>query len=494
MKMRRFLIVSAVLAALFALPSSAALTPAQGQTLLSFARRFIADGNALYLLQYGWDAMYHSVAGMLAHAADNWIDRGAKRAKIMVMHPQEGYPGAEEYLADVKRGGYFKEGDYFILDCTCFAEFMYKYVFGLRFDHELCGLVQQWTTSNYASNASLELERLGSRRKYRLFDTVLDMRFEEKSAICDALCDSSMLSAGDIIIGQNDRTGLGHIMFYSEDAHIIHSSSNAIYLPDGSVAPYTIAEVPISSLVSKYYDRVLVLRIADGILEEDFCGYDLPVDFQKLSLSKSFFDSTPPLIRRIALIPHKYKSGVWYLRVGCSDETGGREPMRLAHNSPVIIKSAGFGESGVCGICVKSDPDAPDAVVDFDIRLGNLQTAAVRAGEYYVWVRDTAENISLPWHVKISEDGELTVTPSLSVIYVCDDPALRMPQDTRAYARGDTATVCGLEYSGKGRFLGWRRRTWGAQDAPSELLLPGDEIEISDEHIILAAEFADREV
>ena len=485
MKKLRYILPVAIVAAFFALPASAALTPAQKTSLLEFARKFISDGSAAYMLHYGWDAMYNTVAGKLCHASESYVGSKDKRRRIIVMAPKEGYDSLDAYNEDAKTGGYFKEGDYFVLDCTCFIEFIYKYVFGIRFNTSRMHMVHQWQTMTYSAMANTEILTSGSRKATRLFDIPISKSFDEKVSVYEALKDDlSKLEVGDIIIGRNEETGLGHIMFASENECLIHASSNPVLAEDGRIQSCFVAEVPIECVNSKYYDRLFVLRIADGVLDDDFAGYTVPFDFSKLTFEKSIFDNTAPYIAGVSIVEHKYAPDTKYIRVYARDEYGTRKLRYFAYEPDVPLTSSAFGETGVCGIAaVPHGAPMPDVNTDFEIKISNTQIVCVKYGDYDIYVRDAAGNISKPWHITVGKTD--TVYPSYTVTYLCCENFA----DGKTYKDGDIVTVTdSVPQKENKRFIGWRlhRLNHEENEDDGKIFCGGDKIEINENISLMA--------
>jgi len=333
--------------------ASAALTKAQQDTLIAYTEKFIADGNAKNLMVYGSPnpniGLNHNL--FLSYCADK------NNLYLPSNGPALTFPG-----------------NYLVFDCSAFFQLMYKAVFGLRTDYTFCYQysgghhVSNWSSGFYFDQYDKVMLGEDIMKVYNLkgeivdlFDTVLYLKMEEgdtekikTSTLASYL---NLFQPGDVIVGYNMDNGLGHFMFYGGSGYLYHATSNHT-----GGYQYGVRKQLVSSVGTPYTD-LKVLRLADNILEPDFKGYNVPVDFSKLSVNDSSFDTKAPYFERIDIT--RNANGEYTIDVRASDEYGSLQPLAFANRPDVLYKSSGYGESGIAGVMLTISGTAPDLYYEY---------------------------------------------------------------------------------------------------------------------------------
>jgi len=335
--------------------ASAALTKAQQDTLIAYTEKFIADGNAAGKLLYGnpktknYGLPHNLILTACASAAD------ITGLAIPPASPAVAFPG-----------------EYLVLDCSAFFQLMYKAVFGLRTDYTYKGMytnghhVSNWSSGFYfgqydnvmAENDDIMKVYNLKGKVVDLFDTIVYLQGSSpkvRTNVLTAYLDQ--MQPGDPIVGYNRDSGLGHFMFYAGDGYLYHSTSNH---RDSDV--YAVRKQKVADSTDTFTD-LKVLRLADNILEPDFDGYNVPVNFAALSSTESVFDTKAPYFETIDIT--KNASGQFVVNVRVSDEYGDLMPLAFANQPDVLYKSSGYGESGVAGVMLTTSSIVPDLYYDY---------------------------------------------------------------------------------------------------------------------------------
>lgn len=402
--MKKIVLVFSLLCFAFLIASTdvkAALTEAQQNNIVQFSRDFVRDGNAAGLLQYGGIRIYQTYQLRLVYSDTNYVTFNNKRVKVLWMMNPGGYPNYDAYYADLvnKTGGYLVPGDYLVLDCSGFMSLMYKHVFGLRFDYVNSNHLSVWTTKMYYDNP--QVTTYDGTSSVSLFEQIYARDAETKFPASSV--PTADLQPGDIVVGYDETTeaDLGHIMMYTGDGNVIHSSSVPVTRDDGTISPYLMREQPLSTLTNNSYTTIRVYRISDGVLNPAFEGYTNRVDFSSLTTDDAKFDTKAPEIANITVTDVNNRK---LITVTSRDEYGSDDVVRLASNPNVVMKSSGFGESGVLGVYVSKSAQAPtDMYTGWGSVKGNRVGLYREPGTYYVWVKDAADNISKPWRVVVGD-------------------------------------------------------------------------------------------
>ncbi len=427
-KLIQFLLVMIFTLSCFAIFANAALTENQKNTLVEFTEDFLREGvEDRHIVWYGGggDFAPPSYQMKLVHIESLYYTVAGKRKKLVFMLNPDGYATFADYYFESQNstGGYLKKGDYLILDCTAFVSLMYKGALGMRFDYCISGHMSSWTTSHYLYDDYADFRRVIDKNgnEIDLFQTIYDDdRDKTKFSLASALTSEvqSTMEVGDIIVGNNANTGLGHILFYAGDGYVYHSSSEPYYLPNGRIAGNLQRKEAISALTNESYTILKVLRINDGVLDEDFKGFTMDYDFDALNTEKSIFDTLNPYIKNITATPIE-GTNRFTLTVTASDEFSGGRTVSLASDPGCLIKGSGQGESGILGYYANTTGKIPRNMTWNDAKT-NIFTTDRTPGTYYMWVHDAAENISDRYTIVLSADGQ--------VKFYTDSPSYDYPE------------------------------------------------------------------
>ncbi|MBE6564270.1 MAG: hypothetical protein E7655_03210 [Ruminococcaceae bacterium] len=337
--------------------ASAALTEEQQKTLIAYTETFVTEGNEAGKLLYGNPKVknYGLPHNMILNVCNSLSDITGNA--IPPKSPAVTFPG-----------------EYLILDCSAFYQLMFKAVFGLRTDYTYKGM---YTGGHHASNWSsgfyfgqydkVMAENEDVFKVYNLkgevvdlFDTIvyLDGKPGVYHRVNELTAYLEQMQPGDPIVGYNYDSGLGHFMFYAGDGYLYHSTST-----HRSSDVYAMRKQKIEDTAISFTD-LKVLRLADNILEPDFAGYNVPVDFSKLSAQKSVFDTKAPYFERVDIT--KNASGQFVVDVRVSDEYGDLQPLAFANQPDILYKSSGYGESGVLGAMLTTSSKVPALYYDYN--------------------------------------------------------------------------------------------------------------------------------
>ena len=212
------------------------------------------------------------------------------------------------------------------------------------------------------------------------------------------------MEVGDIIVGNNANTELGHILFYAGDGYVYHSSSEPHYLPNGKIAGTLQRKEAISELTNESYTILKVLRINDGILDEDFVGYSMDYDFDALNTEKSVFDTKAPEIKSIVISNNFVKGNTKQITIDVTDEFGNDRISYFAGDGKKVLKSAGKGESGVMGIYIGVSATFPEDTSTLEYTDANHYDLLRARGQYYIWAMDAAGNLSDRYRIIVGKD------------------------------------------------------------------------------------------
>ncbi len=410
----QFLLVSMFTLSCLALCANAALTENQKNTLVKFTDDFLREAvDERHIVWYGGggDFVPPSYQMKLVHVQSLYYTVGNARKKLVFMLNPEGYDTFKDYYFETQNstGGYLKRGDYMILDCTAFISLMYKGALGLRFDYYTSGHISAWTTAHYlyddyaASRRALDKDG----NEIDIFQTIYaDDRDKTKFSLASALTPEvqSTMEVGDIIVGNNANTELGHILFYAGDGYVYHSSSEPHYLPNGKIAGTLQRKEAISELTNESYTILKVLRINDGILDEDFVGYSMDYDFDALNTEKSIFDTKAPEIKSIVISNNFVKGNTKQITIDVTDEFGNDRISYFAGDGKKVLKSAGKGESGVMGIYIGVSATFPEDTSTLEYTDANHYELLRARGQYYIWAMDAAGNLSDRYRIIVGKD------------------------------------------------------------------------------------------
>ena len=440
-----------ILCALFlVLPASASLTDAQKATMTDFVNRFLADGNAANKLVYGSGTYYRSIRLFTETRSDS-----------SGLELPEGSPVTFP-------------GEYLVLDCSAFFALMYLKVFGIRVDYLYTGMyagghhLSNWNsilflrdygyTKDGGGTYPYDPVMIGNEDLMRvrdldgnetdLFGTVYRKDSEKTFSVGPVLAGKvADMEVGDAIVYYVEKTGWGHFMIYAGDGYVWHSTST-----HESGVPYAMRRQSISTLANSA-NHLVIARLSDNILEPDFAGYNVPVDFSSLTTSSSSFDTTPPYFSEITV---RQNGGNYSIDTVASDEKGGLKPLTYVYEPNAYYKSSGDGESGVLGVFLNDTGVTPDlyylgwnktnnAGYNVNAFVGSRDTKKtftrlqnafqilnekgdvydthgrrvfdgantapndtnygplLTAGFYYLWCKDASENISTRYRVVLSD-------------------------------------------------------------------------------------------
>ena len=352
MKKALLVLITAVLALLCAaLPASAALTQKQQETFSAYVEKFIADANKAEKVIYG--------------SVNNHLGINLFLNEVTSSTPTASYhiPATSKKTIP---------GNYLVLDCSAFYELMYREVFGIQMTYVYRGMYSgghhasnwpsrffflgqdevEWQNENILKVTSLSGEMIDLYKV--VYKTSSPQRYISVNGHLGGRI--SQMQVGDGIIGYNRDNDWGHYMIYAGDGCVWHSTSTDIN-KNGSIYPYTLRKQEISTLTNASYTEFIVVRLNDGILEPDFAGYNVPVNFASLSTSSSSFDKNPPYFESIDV----KKNGSYYeLTVKASDSYGKLKPLSYWYEPDVVFKTSGQGESGILGIFMNRTGETPE--------------------------------------------------------------------------------------------------------------------------------------
>ncbi len=415
-----FLLVSVMLlTSCLPLTASAALTDAQKNTLIAYTDRFLEDGNATGKLQYGIKEVWRTYQGFFSFNNEVYTTTAdGKRQKILYMMNPKGYRNYDQYLAEISggKGGYLEEGEYMALDCSAFVAWIYKAVFGLRFDYVQDNTVRNWSTLHYMHQnySDLRMVRLKNGKNLSVLKEIHYKKVNEGTISLASVEKDVELEVGDILVGRNENTGWGHVIFYGGDGYVYHSSSTPQTLPDGSLNLNLMRKQLLSELTNESYTVIRIYRINDGILPEDFAGYNVPFDFSKSNAKKTPYDTTPPAFT-VLEVAESYseksaggvKSTGKVVTVKVTDEFGTDPVLYLSSDRSTVMKGSAYGESGVLGVYT-NQTGVLEGLYDFPSSKKTDYEYFLADGTYYFWVRDAAENVSQRYTVTIGETSTVT--------------------------------------------------------------------------------------
>ena len=411
-KLFKILICTVFFCALMICSASAKLTDAQKDSLVDFTEDFIEQGNAKKLLQYGsYDTFITYQLGLVHCEYSVKTSNGGQGQKVLWMMRPSGYANFEAYKRDLNSPyqGYFKEGDYLVLDCSAFVALMYKSVLGLRLDYGIAGHVSNWTTSHYLLDEYQDQRKVlkydGSGEEIDLFEVLATADLEAPFlSLLDTGIKTEELEVGDLLIGLNQETNWGHIVMYAGDGYVYHSSSTPYVLPDGSLHPYLIRKEPLSNLNNPSYSLVKVMRLNDGVLNPDFDGYHDKVDFSSLNTTTRAFDTKAPEILSIKISNDFVKGNTKQITIDVTDEFGDGSVTYFAGSEKKVLRGSANGESGVMGIYMGVSQTLPETTSDFDLSQATHYEILRARGQYYIWAMDAARNISERYRIIVGKD------------------------------------------------------------------------------------------
>lgn len=420
---RKLIFLLAVLLGISALLPlhAAALTDAQKNTLIAYTDKFLEDGNKInagkqmWTLQYGTKEVWRTYQLFLSHNNEVYTTaEDGKRVKILYMMNPRGYKTLSAYTGEISggKGGFLLEGDYLCLDCSAFVALIYKNVFGVRFDYAETknNNIRNWSTAHYLGpQYEPTLRRIaGSGKNTSMFREIVFKKSETATlALSDLVSSLDKMEVGDLIIGRNTSSGWGHIGFYGGDGTMYHSSSTPLVNEDGTVSPYLMRKQLLSDLPNVNYTEIRVYRLADGILPEDFAGYNVPIDFASLSTTSTPFDNTPPAFVSVK-VDEKYNSTQKKtVKIKVTDEFG-TDPVVYLADGTSVFKGSAYGESGVSGLYTNTTGVLCENLYDIPVSKQTDYEYEFADGTYYFWVRDAAENVSPRFTVTIGEKSTVT--------------------------------------------------------------------------------------
>jgi len=414
-----FLCAVMLMTACLPLTASAALTDAQKNTLIAYTDKFLEDGNAAGKLQYGIKEVWRTYQGFSSYNNEVYITNNqGKRQKILYMMNPKGYRNYDAYLAEISggKGGYLEEGEYMALDCSAFVAWIYKAVFGLRFDYVQDDTVRNWSTLHYMDQkfSNIRTVRLSNGKNLSVLKEIHYKKVNEGLFSLASIEKDVELEVGDIIVGRNEGTGWGHVIFYGGDGYVYHSSSTPQTMPDGSLNLNLMRKQKLSELTNDSYTVIRAYRINDGILPEDFEGYNVPFDFSKSNAKKTPYDTTAPAFTVITVdedYSEKKAGGMTAtgkkVTIKVTDEFGTEPVLYLSSDRSTVMKGSAYGESGVLGVYT-NQTGTLEGLYDFPSSKKTDYEYFLEDGTYYFWVRDAAENVSQRYTVTVGETSTVS--------------------------------------------------------------------------------------
>ena len=446
--MKRFILTALILVLVIcslSIVANADLTTKQTEALMNFTSQFISQGNQAGKLVYGGQDGYKSIQFRLVNITS--LEVNGTRYTYMG-NGAAGYATYEQYETGVIDGGDFVPGNYISLGCAEFVAAMYKGALGFNFDYAIAGHASAWTTKIYTSkeytftspstmaNISNVLAADG-KTSIPLFDVITNT---SSSSVFFSATEMAKWKAGDILVGvypdQNNGLGIGHVVMYAGNGEIYEASSTPRYY-NGKYLGYNVHKCScISSIFSPDYPIYQCLRIHDGVLDSDFEGYPMNIDFSKLSTSASFTDTKAPKFTDIT-VSTSGTSGYFSVKFTATDSYGTGRPVYLASRPNIMVRGTEQGESGVLGyyMAASSTTTPPEPQVSWYDRKEDTYITTRAAGKYSVWVHDEAFNNSGRYELTIEVNGD----------YVFKDPdgytiAAKCAHITRSYHAAKAAS------------------------------------------------------
>ena len=175
-KALRMLIIAMFLIATFSVAANAALTEKQQKALMDYTEKFVNEGNQAGVIQYGSRNAWNCLQMKLEYIDRCFYTVGNTSTRMFWMLKPEGYPNAAEAQKDIDNN-YVRPGNYIVLGCAEFVDFMYRGALGFNFDYYIANHFSAWTTAiftqdNYA-DWRVVLDKDGNRLP--LFEVILDL-------------------------------------------------------------------------------------------------------------------------------------------------------------------------------------------------------------------------------------------------------------------------------------------------------------------------------
>ncbi|MBO4265299.1 MAG: S-layer homology domain-containing protein [Clostridia bacterium] len=431
--MKKFLkiaLVAALMLACFTVLVNAALTKDQQNAVYDFAEKFTDITTSQHKITYGGGGDFAPPSYQLktVYINANYYTINGVRKKLVTMVNPAGYPTYRAYYQDLGNatGGFIIPGNYLILDCTAYVSFIMKGALGMRFDYCVANHLSAWTTELYMKDQYASIRKVIDKngKEIDLFEKIYESHTDEITPLADRIPANVMskLQVGDIVVGRNDSTELGHIMIYAGDGCVWHSSSEPYYNPDGvTIAGRLQRKESISKLLNDSYTWVQVLRINDGVLDPDFTGYTMDYNIDTLNNNSSNFDTKYPELVKIEGKKATADDERITLNIEMTDEFGDARKVYQAGTTKVLVHNSAPGESGVLSYCLSKSASI-DTNPQWTFAKDNLVITKKSEGKYYLWIRDAAENVSPRYTINVSSDGKVT--------YTCDKTAYNFPSQS----------------------------------------------------------------
>lgn len=413
-KALRMLIIAMFLIATFSVAANAALTEKQQKALMDYTEKFVNEGNQAGVIQYGSRNAWNCLQMKLEYIDRCFYTVGNTSTRMFWMLKPEGYPNAAEAQKDIDNN-YVRPGNYIVLGCAEFVDFMYRGALGFNFDYYIANHFSAWTTAiftqdNYA-DWRVVLDKDGNRLP--LFEVILDLDRDPGYSLHTVFADEELLARmqpGDIIVGRNAASDLGHIMLYAGDGWIYEASSTVFPELDGTAIGYLIHKRSLSVMdMGTWYNTLQVLRISDGVLDEDFEGYSMNIDFKSLNSTESAIDKKAPYITDVTCSDTANANGQFTVRVDASDVYGDGRVLVQASDPTVVVRGSSQYESGVFGFFVSKLSKLPSNPA-WVSKKSTAYEFRKTPGSYSLWVKDAAGNVSDRYVVNIAENGSVTIT------------------------------------------------------------------------------------
>ena len=413
-KALRMLIIAMFLIATFSVAANAALTEKQQKALMDYTEKFVNEGNQAGVIQYGSRNAWNCLQMKLEYIDRCFYTVGNTSTRMFWMLKPEGYPNAAEAQKDIDNN-YVRPGNYIVLGCAEFVDFMYRGALGFNFDYYIANHFSAWTTAiftqdNYA-DWRVVLDKDGNRLP--LFEVILDLNRDPGYSLHTVFADEELLARmqpGDIIVGRNAASDLGHIMLYAGDGWIYEASSTVFPELDGTAIGYLIHKRSLSVMdMGTWYNTLQVLRISDGVLDEDFEGYPMNIDFKSLNSTESAIDKKAPYITDVTCSDTANANGQFTVRVDASDVYGDGRVLVQASDPTVVVRGSSQYESGVFGFFVSKLSKLPNNPA-WVSKKSTAHEFRKTPGSYSLWVKDAAGNVSDRYVVNIAENGSVTIT------------------------------------------------------------------------------------
>ncbi len=235
--MKKFLSAFAVLLACLTfsrpLAVGASLTAKQQESVVSFAEKFLEEGNGRRLLIYGNYQNFKTIQLQLVNVL-TVNDKNGNRTLWMMK--EGGYRDYSAYAADLGR---CDPGDYLPISCVGFVDVILKCSLGLRLEYQADGIthVSNWESYMFADNPSVT--SFDGSSNVDLFEIVFDKDYGNRKVAMGTL-NPNLLQPGDVIVGRCDAENYGHVMLSGGGDLVYQASVVPVVDPDGSYSEFLV--------------------------------------------------------------------------------------------------------------------------------------------------------------------------------------------------------------------------------------------------------------